>query len=85
MEKKGSERACQPNLSLLYLGLALLTGVVLVEVCFIHHLYQEVSLIKAELAVRAVGTSDSPDGNVALKISTFSPLLSLVQANIILY
>ena len=62
MEKKGSERASQPSLSLLYLGLAVLTGVVLVEVCFIHHLYQEVSLIKAELAVRAVGTSDSPNG-----------------------
>ena len=83
--EKGSERACQPNLTLLYLGLVLLTGVVLVEVCFIHHLYQEVSLIKAELAVRAVGTSDSPDGNVALTTSTFSPLLSLVQVNIIPY
>ena len=62
MEKKGSERACQPSLSLLHLGLALLTGVVLVEMCLIHHIYREVSLIKAELAVRAVGTSGSPGG-----------------------
>ena len=61
MEKKGSERACQPSLSILHLGLALLTGAVLVEVFFIHHLYQEVSLIKTELAVRAVGTSDRPN------------------------
>ena len=62
MEKKGSERASQANLSPLYLGLALLTGVVLVEVCLIHHLFQEVSLIKAELAERAVGGNDSPEG-----------------------
>ena len=62
MEKKGSERACQPSLSILHLGLALLTGAVLVEVFFIHHLYQEVSLIKTELAVRAVGASDRPNG-----------------------
>ena len=62
MEKKGSERACQPSLSILHLGLALLTGAVLVEVFFIHHLYMEVSLIKTELAVRAVGASDRPNG-----------------------
>ena len=62
MEKKGSERACQPSLSILHLGLALLTAAVLVEVFFIHHLYMEVSLIKAELAVRAVGASDRPNG-----------------------
>ena len=62
MEKKGSERASQTSLSPLYLGLALLTGVVLVEVCLIHHLFQEVSLIKAELAERAVASNDSPEG-----------------------
>ena len=62
MEKKGSERASQTSLSPLYLGLALLTGVVLVEVYLIHHLFQEVSLIKAELAERAVGSNDSPEG-----------------------
>ena len=33
-----------------------------VEVFFIHHLYMEVSLIKTELAVRAVGASDRPNG-----------------------
>ena len=61
MEKKGSERTCQPSLSLLHLGLALLTGAVMVEVFFIHHLYMEVSLIKTEMAVRAVGASDRPN------------------------
>jgi len=33
-----------------------------VEVFFIHHLYMEVSLIKTEMAVRAVGASDRPSG-----------------------
>ena len=63
MEKKGSERACQPSLSILHLGLALLTGAVLMEVFFIHHLYMEVSLIKTELAVRTVGASETPNGS----------------------
>ena len=62
MEKKGSERACQTSLSLLHLGLAMLTGAVVVEVFFIHHLYMEVSLIKTEMAVRAVGASDRSNG-----------------------
>ena len=61
MEKKGSEKAGHPSLSILHLGLALLTGAVLVEVFFIHRLYQEVSLIQTELAVRAVGASDRPN------------------------
>ena len=63
MEKKGSERACQPSLSLLHLGLALLTGAVLVEMFFIHHLYQEVSLIKTELAVRASDRPNEPSSD----------------------
>lgn len=65
MEKKGTtERVLQPRLSLLYLGLALLTGVVVVEVYFVHHLFQEVSLIKAELsAEKAVkGHSEGTEG-----------------------